>query len=372
VISLDDLFASYGRSGDAHEFASLARRLEADGQLQAAATAYDRAYGLAPANEAIVRERRALLDHLAIIEHGISFRFVPAGAFLMGSDREPDEQPPHVVSLDSFWMSETPISWATFCALMDWESPPKGVPRVGTTPGGPGLFSLEQSNKIRLQYCEDATTRAIMWMAHVPEHRTEGGVEQPSTRPARFGTPPREDPDRGWSYDEKPMVAIGWQDAQELGRTISSPGTLYRLPTEAEWEKAARGGLIECPYPWGTAAPDAERCDFNRFEQFSIQPPRRFAANGYGLYGMSGGVWEWTGDWHDADYYRHSSMKNPQGPSEGTTKVLRGGSWTDCADAVTVSFRMGRGARSWRDQEWGGHVAPNIGFRLCRIQHIST
>lgn len=367
---LEDLFASHGRSGDAQEFARLARRLEADGQVHASATAYDRAYGLAPADETIARERAALLDRLAVVEHGIPFRFVPGGTFVMGSDAgEPCERPAHVARVESFWMSEAPISWAAFCALMDWEPPPNGHPRsAGSTSAGSELWYLGEANKHRLQYCEDATTHAVTWMAHLPPEQSTEDDPGRASRRAIFGTPPREDPDRAWSYNEKPMVAIGWQDAQELGRTITSGGALYRLPTEAEWEKAARGGLLECPYPWGTAAPDAARCDFDRYDLFSIQPSRRFPPNGYGLYGMSGGVWEWTSDWYDSDYHRHSPVENPQGPAEGECKVLRGGSWADCAEAVTVTFRMGRPARSWRDREPSGHLTPNIGFRLCRVE----
>ena len=95
---------------------------------------------------------------------------------------------------------------------------------------------------------------------------------------------------------------------------------------------------------------------------------RTFPPNGYGLYAMSGGVWEWTADWYDASYYSMSPANDPTGPSEGRARVLRGGSWADCADAVSVSFRMARESRSWRDGTWGRHLAPNLGFRLCRTE----
>jgi sulfatase modifying factor 1 len=95
---------------------------------------------------------------------------------------------------------------------------------------------------------------------------------------------------------------------------------------------------------------------------------RRFPPNGYGLYAMSGGVWEWTSDWYDAESYRESPTGDPRDPEEGAAKVLRGGSWTDCAEAVTVSFRMARESSSWKTGEWGQHLAPNIGFRICRLE----
>ena len=74
-------------------------------------------------------------------------------------------------------------------------------------------------------------------------------------------------------------------------------------------------------------------------------------------------------DWYDSDYYRAAPDHDPPGPSEGEQKVLRGGSWSDCAEVVTVTFRMSRHSRNWRQDSdgFGGHMTPNIGFRLCRV-----
>ena len=162
------------------------------------------------------------------------------------------------------------------------------------------------------------------------------------------------------------MVAVGWQEATELADRLSTNAVRYALPTEAQWEKAARGGLIGARYPWGDSPPTSERCDFDRFRSFSILPMTTFPANGYGLYAVSGGVWEWTRDWYDRDHYGLTPETDPAGPAQGEEKVLRGGSWADCAEAVSVTFRMSRASSSWRAAEWGRHRAPNIGFRLCR------
>jgi formylglycine-generating enzyme required for sulfatase activity len=131
---------------------------------------------------------------------------------------------------------------------------------------------------------------------------------------------------------------------------------------------AARGGLVGARYAWGNEPPVFGLCDFGRFENFSIIPPRVLPPNAYGLYGMCGGVWEWTADWYDAQYYEDSPVDAPTGPPSGKQKVVRGGSWADCAEIVTVSFRASRESSSWRDEQWGQHLTPNIGFRLCRTE----
>jgi formylglycine-generating enzyme required for sulfatase activity len=371
---LDGLRSAYGEigvgEGDANSFFSLAKKLEAENNLRVAATAYDRAYGLDPSNNEIAEARRQLLDQFAVVEHGIRFRYIPAGSFIMGSNSgEPDEQPVHPADLDEFWLSETPISWAVYCDLMGWEPPPGGFPESIPENEEKKMagFHLHQENKIRLQYCEDATNRARNWHAHTPWVKWTSGNGKVQTAEELFGEVSRDDPRRPWEYNRKPMISISWQAAEELCTRISTGDVRYRLPTEAEWEKAARGGLINCQYPWGDEPPDEERCDFNRFDLFSILPMYRFAPNSYGLYAMSGCVWEWTADWYDALYYNDSPRYNPQGKSDGEERVLRGGSWADSAEAATVSFRMSRRARNWRSGNWGGHCSPNIGFRLCRV-----
>jgi formylglycine-generating enzyme required for sulfatase activity len=356
--------------GDARPVFEVARELEAAGNLEGAATAYDRAYGLDP-GDAEVREARArVLDRLAVVEHGLLFRYVPGGMFLMGSHTgEPDERPRHPVWVSSFWLSQTPVSWAAYCRLMDWEPPPEGFPR-NYQPAGQGFdqagFHLHEANKIRLQYCEDRTTRARGWHSHAPGQTWRQGGRTVTSQEA-FGAPERTDPDGPWEYAAKPMVAVAWQEAEELANRLSTPEVRYALPTEAQWEKGARGGLIGARHGWGDEGPAPENCDFNRFPEFSIRPMTTFPPNGYGLYAVNGCVWEWTRDWYDAEYYRGSPDGDPGGPAAGEEKVLRGGSWADGAEAVTVTFRMSRGSRSWREGKWGDHLTPNIGFRLCRV-----
>ncbi len=299
---------------------------------------YDQTYGLTPMDEELKAARQQVLEQLAVVEHGLSFRYIPAGAFLMGSDSgDPDEQPVHHVELDGFWMSDTPITWATYCALMGWEEPRAGVPRPNS-----------HAYKILVRYCLDETLKPPDW--DMPISQISLGENGESLK----------------QFDTKPMVAVLWEDIHALCERLSTATAQYRLPTEAEWEKAARGGLVQARYAWGNEPPDNQKCDYDHFGMFHIRRPRDFAPNGYGLYGMCGGVWEWTSDWYDAEYYRNSPLKNPTGPAEGEEKVLRGGSWADCAEAITVSYRM-----SWQ-AEWQGSyfhlMTPNIGFRLCRVE----
>lgn len=348
---------------------ALAERCEEFGEDGLAATALDRAYALAPEDNDTAARRWQLLDKLTIVEHGLRFRYIPAGAFLMGSDQgEPDERPVHVAVTDAFWMSDTPISWAAYCDLMGWLPPPEAVPKEDSNDR---MFQLYQENKIRYQYCESETTSARDWHAHAPHlEMTRGG--KPITVEEAFGSVPREDNSRPWSYDEKPIVAVPYQDAELMCDRLSSQSVRHALPSEAQWEKAARGGLAGKRYSWGDDLPTPQLCDFGHFGQYYIKPSRSLPPNGYGLFGMCGGVWEWTADTYDAFAYdpAASTSIKPKQPK----RVLRGGSWADCADVVTVSFRISADSCSWSQPGEDGypnwdrcdHVCPNIGFRIIR------
>ena len=130
-------------------------------------------------------------------------------------------------------------------------------------------------------------------------------------------------------HGDRPVIGVDWADAEAYCRWKGK-----RLPTEAEWEKSARGtdGRL---YPWGNQLPTKERANFALGARFSysqvLMPALSYESgkSAYGLYQMAGNVWEWTQGWYAADYYGISPERNPQGPEQGSFKVLRGGSWSD-------------------------------------------
>lgn len=206
---MDKLRQSHGLDGNADTFFTLAQQLEAKDDLHQAATAYDRAFGLDSDRQDIIQARMRLLDQLSVIEHGMVFRYIPAGTFLMGSGNgDPDEQPVHPVDLDHFWMADIPVSWATYCDLMEWEPAPHSIPKE-EPPHRMAYFVLYEANKIRRQYCEDAATEARDWHAHAPE-LLYGRGEEVITGDKIFGDVPRENPDHPWQYNSKPMVSVSW------------------------------------------------------------------------------------------------------------------------------------------------------------------
>ncbi|MFH0813511.1 MAG: formylglycine-generating enzyme family protein, partial [Pseudomonadota bacterium] len=137
--------------------------------------------------------------------------------------------------------------------------------------------------------------------------------------------------DAYFRQSNKPVMGIEWEDAQAYATWAGK-----RLPTEAEWEKAARGGLMGKLFPWGDEPPQTFRKKYDYVpgkEHFSTgdweyhMPVGSSDPNGYGIYEMTSNVYEWCYDWYSPDYYEKSPSKNPTGPKEGAAKVVRGGSW---------------------------------------------
>ena len=134
--------------------------------------------------------------------------------------------------------------------------------------------------------------------------------------------------DAEFSDPEQPVVGVSWDDASAYCRWLSEVfGRTYRLPTEAEWERAARGSREGAQYPWGDELPWEK--SFSGANSAGSGPARIGVnqPNDFGLFDMSEGVHEWCSDWYDYHYYRTSPSHNPQGPPFGQRRSSRGGSW---------------------------------------------
>jgi formylglycine-generating enzyme len=133
--------------------------------------------------------------------------------------------------------------------------------------------------------------------------------------------------DANFSHPEQPVVAVSWFDAVSYCEWLSGlSGRKYRPPTEAEWERAARGGVEGKLFPWGDAPPQSLP-DYERRWRTGPEPVGQSAPNGFGLYDICANVHEWCADWYQSDYYAVSPEHNPRGPENGERRVSRGGSW---------------------------------------------
>jgi sulfatase modifying factor 1 len=163
-------------------------------------------------------------------------------------------------------------------------------------------------------------------------------------------------PTWGW-IDNHPMANIGWQDAVDYCDWLSGQkGGTYRLPTEAEWEYAARGGQLSK----GSKYSGGQSLDvlgwYSGNSTGVTHPVAEKQPNELGLYDMSGNVWEWCQDWYASDYYYNSPKDDPQGPSNGSRHVVRGGSWFSGSDNCRVSHRLNF-APAYRYSNYGFRVA---------------
>jgi formylglycine-generating enzyme required for sulfatase activity len=227
---------------------------------------------------------------------GTTLVFVPSGIFTMGQDAYSarleciqysvklqndlcranwfqDQSPAHTINLDDFWIDETEVTNAmyTMCVNAGICEPPR-----------------YNSSSKRTSYYNDP------------------------------------------NYEDFPVLYVSWEDA-----TMYCGWAGRRLPTEAEWEKAARG-VNEFIYPWGNAAPSESLLNFNNIIGDTVAAksyPK--GASPYGALNMAGNVWEWVSDWYSPYYYEKSDTDNPQGPTSGSYRIMRGGSWSDNGGVVS-------------------------------------
>lgn len=278
--------------------------------------------------------------------HAIAQVSVPGQLFLMGDQDGGNpgdgEAPAHEVEVDPFTLDATPVTNADFAAF---------VAATG--------FRTE---------AEEFGYAAVFYLALAAD--ADDIVGQPQQTPWWLGV-------RGadWAHpagphstveglEEHPVVQVSWNDAAAYCAWAGR-----RLPTEAEWEAAARGGLASRRYPWGDEWGDRHRCNIwqgsfptvNTREDgwLTTAPVRTFDPNPYGLWQCVGNVWEWCADWWDAGYYARSPGRNPKGPHAGSQRSMRGGSFL-CHDSYCNRYR-----NSARSSNTPDSSAANIGFRTA-------
>jgi len=168
----------------------------------------------------------------------------------------------------------------------------------------------------------------------------------------------RQQPPSG--HGNHPVVLVSFDDAIAYCQWLSEASErIVRLPTEAEWEKAARGGVEGSRYPWGDAI-DSSRCNYLEDpaakRQRGTRPTGTYPPNGFGLCDVAGNVWEWVSDWYDSEYYGSGEMNDPRGPDHGSLRIVRGGAWMN--DDVSML------RSAYRHKVPPDTYAYSIGFRI--------
>lgn len=166
--------------------------------------------------------------------------------------------------------------------------------------------------------------------------------------------------DYGWGRENRPVTDVSWEDANAFCLWLSQKtGKNIRLPSEAQWEKAARG-TSQSIYSWGNEPPTCDIANYNNCRGRTM-PVGSFPSqlSPYGLRDMGGNVYEWCADWYDPAYYAASGATNPTGPATGSQRVHRGGSWVSDDDHLRTTDRDGAAP---------SHSSSRAGFRICKNQ----
>jgi len=251
----------------------------------------------APASSAKPESRQPTKDHGLTGKDGAPMVLVPAGEFMMGSGKDDqladgNERPLHQIYLDAYYLDQYEVTTSRYARF------------------------LQQQRKY-----------------NPPSAWSEQILKQ---------------------HGQKPVIYVSWYDAYAYCAWAGK-----RLPTEAEWEKAARG-TDQRLYPWGNEVPLPQRANFNQsseasytayYEALTDVGSFEQGKSPYGLYDMTGNVWEWVTDWYESDYYAKSPDRNPKGPSSGKNRVLRGGGWSSKPHDLRSTIRLGHypPSGSWQD-----------------------
>jgi formylglycine-generating enzyme len=275
------------------------------------------------------------------------------GKFLMGTEYEPGfpadgEGPVRPISLSPFEVDTFPVTNENFIAFVEATGYRTEAERFGWS--------------------------FVFW-SHIPEDRFEELVEDTAAPtpwwckvPGSFWAQPEGPGSHVRDRLDHPVVHVSWNDAAAYAAWASKT-----LPTEAQWEYAARGGLEQKLYPWGDELTPEGKHLCNIWQgQFPVRdtaedgyagtcPVEAFPPNGYGLYSVTGNVWEWCADWFHADFSATSAAHDPLGPTIGHAKVMKGGSFL-CHASYCNRYRVAARTSNTPDSS-----ASNIGFRCVKV-----
>jgi formylglycine-generating enzyme required for sulfatase activity len=296
--------------------------------------------------------------------------WIPGGEFTMGSDNPKmrDAQPLHRIRVDGFWMDQTAVTneqFRQFVETTGYVTVAERTPQAKDFPGAPAENLVAGAVVFAPPKGPVSLDNHLQWWTYV--------------KGANWRHP--EGPGSDLQGREKhPVLQVAWEDAVAYARWAGK-----RLPTEAEFEFAARGGLERKRYPWGDELkPDGKwmaniwqgRFPYENTEEDGFRataPVASFPANGYGLYDMAGNVWQWCWDWYRHDYYRDLAAgakpaRNPQGPPDSfdpaeprvAKRVMRGGSYL-CTDQYCTAYEAGARGKGAADTG-----TNHLGFRCVK------
>ncbi len=280
---------------------------------------------------------------------GLVWCKIPAGTFVMGSDAHghhgaetDDETPAHKLKMSGFEISATTITNRQFQAFVRATSYKTDAEKFG--------WSFVFGGLLPDDFPDTCGVASAPWWRQVygadwqhpfgPQSNLKGLLSHP-------------------------VVHVSHNDALAFCQWANC-----HLPTEAQWEYAARGGLEQQQYPWGNDLQPGGKHQMNTWQgkfpakntqadgHYGTAPAKSYQPNAYGLYNATGNVWEWCADWYQPDHYAHSPVTNPTGPKTGTRKITRGGSFL-CHASYCARYRVN--ARNSNEPD---SSASNVGFRV--------